>query len=125
VDARPLLDVSVRFTNQAGLSTTEVVPVAVTDPPPAAKGPKLASIAGTVTEGDRTQKELPVELQDTAGKVLGKTNTDAKGAYLFKDLAAGDYQVSAEKVASATKGVTPVKLGAGEDKKGVVIKLWR
>jgi hypothetical protein len=124
-DARPVLDVSVRFTNPAGLSTTEVIQLAVTDPAPAAKGPKLASIAGTVTEGDRTQRELPVQLQDTAGKVLAKTNTDAKGAYLFKDLAAGDYQVSAEKVASATKGTIPVKLAAGEEKKGVVVKLWR
>jgi hypothetical protein len=126
VDARPVLDVSVRFTNGAGLSTTEVAQLAVADPPPVPpKGPKLASIAGTVNEGERTQRGLPVQLQDAAGKVLATTETDAAGAFLFKDLGPGDYQVSAEKVASATRGVTPVKLAAGEEKKGVAIALWR
>ncbi|HTU21202.1 MAG TPA: carboxypeptidase-like regulatory domain-containing protein [Gemmataceae bacterium] len=125
-DAPPVLDVSVRFINNAGLSTTRVAQLPVADPPPPrAKVAKLASIAGTVTEGDRTQRALPVELQDPAGKVLAKTETNASGAYLFKDLAPGDYQVSAVKVASDTKGVTPVKLAAGEDKKGIVVQLWR
>jgi hypothetical protein len=126
-EARVPFDVAVRFTNNIGLSTTEVARLGgVTDPPPPEpKVPRKASIAGTVTEGDRTQTGLTVELQSAAGQVLTTTRTAAAGAFLFKDLEPGDYQVSAAKTASDTKGTAQVKLAAGEEKKGVTIKLWR
>jgi hypothetical protein len=131
-DARSPLDLSVRFTNNVGLYTTEVIPLEVADPPPAGvKVAKKGSIAGVVVEGERPQKGLKVDLVDAAGKVLLSTNTAADGTYVFKDLLPGDYRVSSAKTTSNTAGVSPrpplppLALAEGEDKTGVVIKLWR
>jgi hypothetical protein len=122
------MNVSVRFTNGVGLSTTETVALDAIDPPavkPKAKAAKKASITGTVTEGDRPQVGIKVDLL-SGGKTLKQYTTKAGGAFEFKDLEAGDYQVSAAKPGVAnTKGSTPVKLGDKEEKKDVVIKLWR
>jgi hypothetical protein len=129
-DARNPLDVSVRFTNNVGLSRTLSVPVEVIDPPPAPPpGAKVkrGSIAGVVMEGEIPQKGLKVDLQDAAGKVLVSTNTDEKGAFIFKDLGPGDYNLATAKIASNTRGLTrrPIPLAAGEDKTGIVLKLYR
>jgi hypothetical protein len=131
-DARSPQNLSVRFTNNAGLSTTEVIPLEVTDPPPpGVKVARKGSIAGVVMEGERPQKELKVDLLDPAGKVLLSTNTADDGSYVFRDLLPGDYRVASVKTVSNTAGMTPragqpaLALGEGEEKLGVVIKLWR
>ncbi|HEY7309582.1 MAG TPA: carboxypeptidase-like regulatory domain-containing protein [Gemmataceae bacterium] len=122
-DQKDPLNVSVRFINGVGLSTTETVALNAIDPP--AVKPKKASIAGTVMMGDLPQPGLKVELLN-AGKAVKSTTTKTDGTFEFKDLDAGDYQVSAAKPGVADlKGSTPVKLADKEDKKSVVIKLWR
>ena len=118
------LDVTVRFTNQAGLSATAVARLPVIGPPAGKKGGK-GSIAGVIYEGDRTQRNIPVELLNSAGKVVKTMKTPPGGAFEFKDLDAGDYKVSAVKTSSRTKGVKPVTLGEGEKKEKVEIKLYR
>lgn len=127
LDARNPLDVSVRFINNVGLSTTEVTALAVVDPPPPPpKVAKKASIAGVVMEGDRPQKGLKVDLLDAAGRPLLSTTTADKGQFVFKDLAPGEYRVSSVKTASNTRGESrPIPLAVGEDKTGIEIKLWR
>jgi hypothetical protein len=127
-DQKDPLNVSVRFTNGVGLSTTETAALAAIDPPapkPKAKAVKKASIAGTVMEGDRPQVGLKVELLN-GGKAVKSTKTKEGGIFEFKDLDAGDYQVSAAKPGVAnTKGSATVKLADKEEKKDVAIKLWR
>ncbi len=130
LDQRGPLEVSARFTNGVGLSTTKVAvlqEVAEPPPPPAAAGAGRGSIAGIVTEGDRPQRGLPVDLTDAAGKVLVSTRTDANGAFIFRDLAPGAYRVASIKTASNTRGTTrnPITLAAGENKTGIRIKLYR
>lgn len=131
-DVRNPLEVSVRFTNNVGLSTTRSISLEVANPPPPPPGGvavKRASIAGVVMEGDRPQKGLVVELQDAAGKTLLTKETAADGTFLFPDLLPGGYRVASAKPASKTRGVAgdpkPITVAAGEAKKGVVVKLWR
>jgi hypothetical protein len=119
------LEISVRFTNGVGLSTTERVLLGVADVPAEKVAAKKASIAGVVVEGDLPQMGLPVELRNSAGKVIATTKTDARGAFLFQDLDPDSYRVSSVKTGDETKGETPVGLAAGEQKTGVQIKLWR
>jgi hypothetical protein len=119
------LEVSVRFTNGVGLSTTERILLETADVPPEKVAPKLASIAGVVSEGTRPQVGLAVELRNGAGKVVATIKTDAAGAFVFKDLPPDSYKVSAVKTADETRGEATVTLAAAEQKTGVQIKLWR
>jgi hypothetical protein len=126
-DARSPLDVSVRFTNKVGLTTTQATALEVAEPPPpGVKVAKKGSIAGVVMEGERPQKGLNVDLLDPAGKVLLSTKTAADGTFIFKDLVPGDYKLASIKPASSTRGSTrkPIPLAEGEAKT-IVIKLWR
>jgi hypothetical protein len=132
-DQRAPLDVSVQFTNGAGLTRTVTATLDVIDPPPEPPAAALkASIAGTVVEGDRPQVGLPVELRDGTGRVILATGkTGEGGTFLFKDLNPGLYRVVSMKTASNTQGMTPraalppIDLKAGEQLKGVEIKLYR
>jgi hypothetical protein len=124
-DQKSPANVSVRFTNGVGLSSTAVVAVDLMDPPAEVKVVKKGSIAGSVMEGDRPQAGLKVDLLNAAGKVLASVTTKEDGTFAFKDLDAGAYQVSSAKASSDTKGLSEVKLADKENKTGIVIKLWR
>jgi hypothetical protein len=123
------LVVSVRFINRAGLANDFTATVPLGTDATAAPGSKKGSIAGTVVAGDRPQQGLPVTLSLAAdGKQVQSTTTDEYGAYLFKDVDPGSYNVSAVMTADSTRGQTPVTVGPEEDKKdvkNVTVKLMR
>ena len=127
----PKTEVSVQFTNRAGLSATETVIIQLVDPAPAgsaaAKQPEKpqTTIEGTVVEGSRLQPNLPVRLVDVQNVIRDTVTTDAKCKFLFKDVAAGAYRVMASKSGSNTRGETPVQVQDGQKKTGVEIKLTR
>jgi hypothetical protein len=127
LDQGAVLTVSARFINGAGLATNLTTQLPVIDPkiPVKVVAKKKASIAGTVTEGDRPQVGLPVQLRDAAGKIVETTKTTAGGAYLFKGLDPGSYRVTATKSASRTRGTKIVAVIEAETKTGVLIKLYR
>jgi hypothetical protein len=120
-EAKGAAEVSVRFTNGAGMSTTETIKIELVDPAPA--GAK-ASIEGTVREGDRTQPNLTVFLRDPQGVEKDKTTTDAQGKYVFKEVPPGSYRVTASK-AGGSRGETAAQVTEGQKKTGVDLKLTR
>jgi hypothetical protein len=81
-----------------------------------------AEILGTVTEGERPQVGLTVVLTDGNGKVQGTTQTSVKGAFEFKNVAAGAYKVSSSKPVTNRKGSVDVNVMAGQTVK-VTIQL--
>jgi len=81
--------------NGVGLDSTEQRDLKVVEAAPVAEKDKSGSIKGTVVEGaeERTQREVPVTLEDTNKKVIKSTKTDEKGVFEFKDVPAGSYTV--------------------------------
>jgi hypothetical protein len=120
-DQKSPLEVSVRFTNAAGLSKTESLAIEVTDPPPP---PTTGTITGIVVQGDRRQPGIPVRLLDDKGQVKDTTMTNNEGKFEFKDVPPGSYRVTAAKTGDNTRGEAAAQVVAGKEKK-VEIKLLR
>jgi hypothetical protein len=125
-------EISVRFTNNAGLSAIETVRIQLVDSNgkgtaggAAGAGGKPGIIEGSVVEGDRAQPGVEVKLTDDKNNLRAATKTDAAGKYVFKDVPPGAYKVTAAKSAAKTKGEMPVSVNPDEKKTGVVIKLTR
>jgi hypothetical protein len=119
-DKKGSTDVSVQFINGAGLSTFESTSIELldTDPVP------LGAIAGKVLEGELPQKGLDVLLGNAKGVVIGRTKSDPDGAFGFKGLPKGTYQLYTNKVATGTIGRSIVNVVAGESQQ-VELKLYR
>ena len=113
----------VKFTNVPanGTATVQLEDAASA----AAAAPKGGSIAGAVAEGGRGQPGLEVRLLDDKGAVKDAVKTDAKGAYIFKDVAAGSYRVASAKTTDSTKGETAALVLDGKNVVGVDINLQR
>ena len=127
-DQKGKMDVTAQFVNGANLSATDTVTIQLVDPTPptgAGAGPKGGSVEGTVAEGGRGQPGLEVRLLDDKGAVKDAVKTDAAGKYLFKDVAAGSYNVAATKTTDSTKGESAVQVLDGQKKTGVDVKLTR
>jgi hypothetical protein len=128
-DQKGVYDVSVRFTNGAGLSEIKTVRVQLVDSGSSKDGGagagKLGQIEGMVVEGDRPQANVEVALRDEKNNLKASTKTDEAGKYVLKDIPAGAYKVVAAKSAAKTKGETPVSIEGGDKKVGVNIKLMR
>jgi hypothetical protein len=132
-EQKALFDVTVQFTNGAGLSATETIKIQLVDPPPPVKpdakppaGPKPAIIEGRVVEGGRPQPNVTVSMLDTKDLTAkGTATTDAQGKFVFKDVPAGSYRLSASKTAANTRGTTTVSVIEGQKKTDVEIKLNR
>jgi hypothetical protein len=128
-EKKGIVEVTVQFTNGAGLSASDTVKIQLVDPPApapaAAATAKLASIEGTVTQAERPQPNLQVNLTDAQGVAKGSATTDAQGKYTFKDVVPGSYKVSTVKTGDATKGDAAVSVIEGQKKTGVDIKLAR
>jgi hypothetical protein len=116
--------VSALFTNGAGLSASASATVTVLDPAAPAPPPKPGKIEGKLLEGDRPQAKLDVTLLDDKGAEKGKTKTKDDGTFVFENVPAGKYKVTATKTASVTKAEQPVEVKPGETAK-VEAKLFR
>jgi hypothetical protein len=125
-DKKGPVEVTVQFTNGAGLTTTETVVIQLVDPPAEAKEKgKGASIAGSVSEGDRPQPNLPVWLFDDKSAVRDMVRTDDWGQFLFKDVPPGSYRVVATKSGSNTRGEVAAQVAEGQQKTGVDVRMVR
>jgi hypothetical protein len=105
--------VGVVFTNQAGVSNPfpEVQRIEIVDAVPR---PALGTIEGKVVFGGRPQPGVAISLRDPDGKDKGGTTTDAKGTFVLKSVAPGNYTVVAAKADSSTgaSGAAPATVEA-------------
>jgi hypothetical protein len=113
-------DVSVQFVNGVGLSTFDTISIELLDTDPVPVG----GIAGKVLEGQLPQKDLDVLLGNDKGVVVDRTRSDADGAFAFKGLPKGTYQLYTNKVATGTIGRSIVDVVPGEATQ-VELKLYR
>lgn len=123
--AKGPLDVSVRFTSNAGLVGFTTVTVERADPADLNK-PALATISGRVVVGELPQPGLVVVLFDDKNKEKAKATTKSDGTFAFPDLPAGKYSLFAQKTGGVIREkVLPVEVKAGEAKKvevGLLLK---
>lgn len=100
------LSIGVEFVNRVGLKEFDVVTVLPPPPPEPAPDtnkkevPKNVDIAGVVVERDREQPGLKVTLSGEKGTKPVIVETDARGRFLFRDVAPGTYELSCEKPGS-------------------------
>jgi hypothetical protein len=112
-DTKGPVYVSAQAVSAVGLSAVDTVKIELVDPPaPATTG----TIKGIVTEGGRPQPRLKVVLQDSTGKAKDEVKTNDKGEFEFKDVAPGNYQVSANDPDSQTKGDASAAVEKGKTK---------
>ena len=103
-------------------------------PPPAATG----VVGGRVTAADTGQplRRAQIRLAGTASTVARTATTDGDGRFMFADVAAGDYTVSATKPAyldmvfgarkpGLTAAGTPVRVAAGQKIENLELRLPR
>jgi hypothetical protein len=106
-------EVSVQFTNRAGLSASDTVVIQLVDAP--AGGKKGTTIKGTVFQGDLAPPGVAVVLADEKGNPKGATKTDAKGQYVFEGVPPGSYVVVAVRPLDMTQGQTAVLVPEGKE----------
>lgn len=80
--------------NGIGLSSTYIMDVIIEDPAMNTKKEKLATISGSVVQGERPQRGLTVELFDDKKNLVKTTRTDDSGNFTMTDLQAGSYLVT-------------------------------
>jgi hypothetical protein len=128
-DRALLMTVSVQVTNGVGDKAVKTIRIQLVDPKakPAPTEAKLATVTGTVFEGDRPQAGVPVTLGDAKGELKAATKTDEKGAYKFEKVAPGVYTVNALRTASMTRGRTLISVPVGVElvNKNTDVKLTR
>lgn len=125
------IPVSARFTSGIGLAETITQPITVLAPPPpppseeekakAKEPPKPGAIAGKVVEGSLGQTGLPVYLytldpdakKEEKNRPIASTTTKPGGAYEFKDLKAGQYNVYCVKESNGRRALKTVSVEAG------------
>jgi len=88
-------------------------------------GKERGSIAGRVTEGDRAQSGVPVQLLNAANVVVTSATTNGQGGFIIEGVPPGSYRVLARKSSSRTQGLVAVEVGDGQQVKGVEVKLYR
>jgi Carboxypeptidase regulatory-like domain len=117
-------DVSVQFTNGAGLSATETVRIELVDAPKGSK--KGTTIKGTVFDDDRTPPGVAVTLADDKGVAKAVTKTKDKGQFVFEGVAPGSYFIVAVRSADRTRGQTSVLVPEATPLiEGVTVRLSR
>lgn len=115
--AKGPLDVSVRFTSNAGLVGFATVTVERVDAAELNKPPALATIQGRVVVGELAQPGLVVVLFDDKNKPKAEATTKDDGTFAFPDLPAGKYSLFAQKTGPVIREkVLPVEVKAGEVK---------
>lgn len=101
-DTQGAVFVGVQFTNNVGVSSTDVQTVVLVDEKSggAGVGP-LGSIEATVVFGELPQPGVAVSLRNAEGKVVGAGSTNDKGKVKFEKLAPGLYTLVATKADSS------------------------
>ena len=112
-------DISVQFTNKAGLSSFATTTVQVVDK----LVPQTGKIVGRLMEGPRPQPGLMVLLADENAKIEKgmkgrEVKTDTDGTFTFDDVPPGNYVLTAEKETSGRKAQQKVAV-----KPGAVVKV--
>jgi hypothetical protein len=110
-------EVSVQFTNGAGLSTTETVIIKLVDAPK--KGAKYegTTITGTIHQGDLLIPDVGVNLVDEKGVIRATTVSKDKGLYKFTGVIPGTYRIVAVRPAANTQGQAVVTIPEGLERK--------
>lgn len=107
-------ELSVGFTNAAGMVTFASRTIELVDKLPARPG----RIVGSVTEGANRQPGLTVYLMDPKSKekdhVVAQTTSTPQGTYQFDGLAAGSYFVFCEKSSTGRTALVPAEVAPGK-----------
>jgi hypothetical protein len=107
-------EVSVQFTNGAGLAATETVVIELVEP--AKKAKKLGTtVKGKVLEGELLPPGVTVSLVDDKGVIKATTVTDKTGSYVLEDVLPGTYRVVAVRTADATRGQVALTVPEGKE----------
>ncbi len=112
-DKKGAQEISVRFVNGAGRDSFATGTVELLDQEPI----KPAEVRGTVSEGERVQPDLDVQLLDEKGNEKAKVKTGPDGTFRFEGVAPGKYVVKTSKPAARRKGQANVTVTPG----GVVV----
>jgi len=118
-------EVSVLFTNGAGLSAAETVVIELVDAPK--KGKKDGTtVKGKVFQGELTPPDVAVSLVDDKGVVKGVAKTNKTGEYAIEGVPPGTYRVVAFRSADSTTGQTAFTVPEGKELiEGVDIQISR
>lgn len=107
-------DITVQFTNNAGLSSFATATLEVVDALPVKNG----RVLGSVLEGSIRQPNLTVYLMDPKSKapdkVIAKVQTTMTGTYAFDNVAPGNYYVFCDKTSTQRQALVPVTVEAGK-----------
>jgi hypothetical protein len=109
-------EVSVQFTNGAGMSATETVIIKLVDAPKKGKA-EGTTITGTIFQGDLLIPDVSVSLVDEKGVARANTTSREKGFYKFTGVPPGTYRVVAVRSAANTQGQAVVTIPEGLEKK--------
>jgi hypothetical protein len=121
-DEKGRVTVGVRVYNNAGLFTDALAEFVLVDPEPL---PTTGTIAGRVSQGDRPQPGLPVQLLGADGKPVAAAVTDVEGKFKFTELKPGQYFVFSNKAADQnSRSFVSTNVVAGK-RSDVVLELKR
>jgi hypothetical protein len=111
-------NVSVQFTNAAGLSSYATAAIELTDTDVGG-----GAIVGTVVEGTIPQHGLEVVLKDDKGTVTSKATTASDGSFAFNSLKPGKYELTTSKPVSGRSGSATVTVHDNTSTQ-TTIELW-
>ncbi len=104
-------EVSVQFTNGAGLAAVDTVVIELVEPK---KSTKVGTtVKGKVFQGDLTPPDVAVTLVDDKGVIKATTKTDKTGAYVIEGVLPGVYRVVAVRSADKTQGQVALTVPEG------------
>jgi hypothetical protein len=112
-DAKRQTTVTVEFTSKAKQVKTRSIRLELLDPIEAAQS-EFGRISGVVTEGDRAQGELPVQLYDEKGVAKAQTKTDEKGKYEFINVPPGKYRLVGRKISTNRSATNQIEVKPGQ-----------
>ncbi|MBI2807781.1 MAG: carboxypeptidase regulatory-like domain-containing protein [Planctomycetes bacterium] len=105
-----VLQISVKVQTRAGVPALKSAVINIKD-----RKSALATIMGTVAHGKNGQPKLTVTLSDEKGKPKATAKTNAKGQFVFEDVAPGNYIISAKLGFPALVGATRVPVPVGTE----------
>jgi hypothetical protein len=106
-------EVSVQFTNGAGLAAVDTVVIELVEPK---KGGKTGTtVKGKVFQGELSPPNVAVTLVDDKGVIKATTKTDKAGSYVIEGVAPGTYRVVAVRAEDKTQGQIALTVPEGKE----------